>query len=327
MNSRCLISTAVLCSSLIAGCDSGDVGTSNEVVAFDRFNWASKAYECPQHTLTWDDVNDWYYQLQNMDYADLAETRYDLIVMDSEPSSPLNSNVIDRIRCDGNGEKLVLAYLPIGKAEDFRNYWQDDWTFGNPSWLASPNGGWPGEFIVRYWDQDWQQIIMGSPDSRLDTIVAAGFDGVVLDGVDVYQSFLEENPSAIADLHQFVADIRDYAITASGNPNFGIFVQNTEELINEPSVDWLENLTGIIKISHFYAPVDQAVETTLSNWYIEQLSQWNAAGKKVLSVDYATNAQNIANVFSAGAERGYASLVVPTRELDRLIIPQGYEPD
>jgi uncharacterized protein (TIGR01370 family) len=168
---------------------------------------------------------------------------------------------------------------------------------------------------------------MGSPDSRLDTILAAGFDGVVLDGVDVYQSFVEENPSAIADLHQFVTEIRDYSIAQTGNSDFGIFVQNTEELINEASVNWIENLTGIIKISHFYAPVDRAVETQLGNWYLERLSEWTAAGKKVLTVDYSTNPQNIANVFSAGAERGYTSLVVPTRELDRLVTPQGYEPD
>lgn len=327
MKPRHLISVTLLCSALLTACGGENIQVGNAVIGFDRNNWAGQPYDCPQHSLAWSDVNDWYYQVQNMDYVDLAMSKYDLIVMDSEPTTPLNSNVIDRIRCDGDGEKLVLAYLPIGKAEEFRNYWQSDWTFDDPSWLAEPNGGWPGEYIVRYWDPDWKDIILGSPESRLDVILDAGFDGVVLDGVDVYQSFVEENPSAIADMHSFVNEIRDYAIANSGNSDFGIFVQNTEELINEPSIDWAGNLTGIIKLSHFYAPVDQPVESTLSNWYIEQLSHWTAAGKIVLSIDYATSAQNIANVFSAAAERGYVALTVPSRDLDRLDTPQGYEPD
>ncbi len=327
MNSKYLISIAFLCGAMLAGCGGAEKLPSSGVIAFDRDNWANQPYVCPQHSLTWNDVNDWYYQLQNMDYADLADTRYDLIVMDSEPNTPLNRNVIDRIRCAGDGEKLVLAYLPIGKAEDFRSYWQSDWTFGNPSWLAAPNGGWPGEFIVRYWDEDWKDIIMGSPESRLDVILAAGFDGIVLDGVDVYQSFVEENPSAIADMDAFVTEIRDYAVTETGNNDFGIFVQNTEELINESSIDWTNNLTGIIKLAHYYAPVDQPVETQLSNWYTEQLSLWTAASKIVLSVDYATTAQNVADVFSKAAEFGYVALTVPNQQFDRIVVPNGYEPD
>lgn len=327
MNFRHLISIVFFCSTLLTACDSSQNVSTKAVVGVDRNNWANQPYTCPTHSLTWSDVNDWHYQLQFMDYSSIASTKYDLVVMDSEPSVPLNSNVIDRIRCAGDGEKLVMAYLPIGKAENFRKYWQTEWTFNNPSWIATPYDDWPGEYLVRYWEPDWKRIIMGAPESRLDAIIAAGFDGVVLDGVDLYQRSIDENPNALSDMHQFINEIHAYAVTNSGNSNFGVFVQNTEELINEPSLDWTANLTGIVKPSHFYAPVDQPISTALSDQYTELLSNWTAANKLVLTLDYATNPANIDKVYSAAAQRGYIALTVPTLELDKLQIPQGYEPD
>ncbi len=319
----------LLCATVIVGgCTEADSNLfRNTVVSFDSENFARTPFSCSNHSLNWQDVDDWYYQLQNMDFAQLAQTQYDLIVMDSEPRVPLNSNVIDRIRCDGNGEKLVLAYLPIGKAEDFRNYWQEGWGLGNPAWLAKPNLGWEGEYLVRYWDTEWQNIIYGSEDSRLDVIIEAGFDGVVLDAADVYNDFLDENPNAVVDMHSLITDIRDYAIAQTGNSNFGVFVQNTEEQINNTSIDWLSSVTGIIKQSHWFESVDRAVAPELSVQYEQDLSQWISAGKPVLTVDYSVNSDNIRQVYEFGDDRGYVPLVVPSIRLDSVSIPEGYEPD
>jgi cysteinyl-tRNA synthetase len=314
--------------SILAACssDSDFVASKNRVVAIDTENWSNTPYTCPQHSLNWQDVNDWHYQLQNMNYLDLAQSRYDLIVMDSEPRQPLNSNVVDRIRCDGDGQKLTLAYLPIGKAEDFRNYWQNGWSVGNPSWVVQPNDGFPGEYIVRFWDPEWQSLIMGSETSRLDVILEAGFDGVVLDGVDVYRNF-EDSADAISRMRTFITELRDYAIAQTGNSNFGVFVQNTEELINDPSVDWASDLTGIVKLSHWFAAVDQPVDSALTDAYQQHLSDWVNAGKVVLSVDFANSSENIDSVYQTARSLGYVPLTVPSFALDSLDIPTGYEPD
>lgn len=313
---------------LLTGCSSGgSESVGNSVVGIDTENWHARAFSCEEQTLAWNEINDWYYQLQFMDYLELSRTLYDMIVMDPEPSEPLNSNVVDRIRCDGEGSKKVVAYLPIGKAENFRNYWQSDWSVGNPEWIASRNGDFEGEFLVRYWDADWKAIIMGSPDARLDKIIAAGFDGVVLDGVDSYSARLAENPDAVADLTQFVSEIKNYAVEQSGNADFGIFVQNTEELISNPSVNWTEQLHGIIKLSPFYAPVDEVVPDDLRSWYDLQLNQWVAQGKMVFSVDYASNGDNIADAHAQATSRGFIPLTVNSFGLDNLTIPTGFEPD
>ena len=41
----------------------------------------------------------------------------------------------------------------------------------------------------RYWHPDWKKIIYGNSDAYLDRIVAAGFDGVYLDKIDVFEYF------------------------------------------------------------------------------------------------------------------------------------------
>lgn len=326
-NATFLIAT-IVSAGIAVGCSSNSSDSAgNAVIGIDSENWQAREFSCSDQSLTWTDINDWYYQLQFMDYFELSRTEYDMLVIDPEPDEPLNSNVIERMRCDGNGEKKLVAYLAIGKAENFREYWQDDWSVGNPEWIASPNGEFEGEFLVRYWNEDWKSIVMGEPDSRLDRIIAAGFDGVVLDGVDSYRERLGENPQAVEDLAEFISEIKEYAIAQSGNNDFGIFVQNTEELISNSAVDWTSQLNGIIKLSPFYAPVDNIVPTDLRSWYDLHLSQWVANGKQVFSVDYTSNPDNTVNAYTEARSRSYIPLTVTSFGLDNLTTPEGFEPD
>ena len=89
----------------------------------------------------------------------------------------------------GGGSRLVVSYMSIGEAEDYRYYWQTQWATSAPSWLAEENPDWPGNYKVRYWDEDWQNIIFGNEDSYLSMILDAGFDGVYLDIIDAFEYF------------------------------------------------------------------------------------------------------------------------------------------
>ena len=51
------------------------------------------------------------------------------------------------------GARIVLAYLSIGEAEDYRSYWQRDWSVSPPAWLGAENPDWPGNYAVNYWDE------------------------------------------------------------------------------------------------------------------------------------------------------------------------------
>ncbi|MBN2413450.1 endo alpha-1,4 polygalactosaminidase [candidate division KSB1 bacterium] len=122
----------------------------------------------------------------------LRETNYDLIFIDLfyDGSRSLSATEISSLKTKTNGgSRLVIAYLSIGEAEDYRYYWKDEWKTKPPSWLDSENPNWPGNYKVRYWEDNWQSIIFGNDQSYLARILNAGFDGVYLDLVDSYWYF------------------------------------------------------------------------------------------------------------------------------------------
>lgn len=119
-------------------------------------------------------------------------TNYDLLIMDLflNGSQMFTAEEVQRLRVKANGgQRIVLCYLSIGEAEDYRYYWQPSWEHRRPDWLEKENPDWPGNYKVRYWDPEWQEIICGSADSYLNRILAAGFDGVYLDIIDAYEYF------------------------------------------------------------------------------------------------------------------------------------------
>ena len=119
-------------------------------------------------------VANWGYQLQNVDPAAVAASRFDLMVIDPtrDGETPFKAAAIAQMqsRADG-GRRTVLAYLSIGEAEDYRPYWQPRWNKYPPPWLAAENPNWQGNFKVRYWHPEWQAMVFAA----LDVIVAAGF--------------------------------------------------------------------------------------------------------------------------------------------------------
>ncbi len=117
----------------------------------------------------------------------VCSTNYDLIIMDLFLNdSEFSAEEIERLHCKANGGKrLVIAYMSIGEAEDYRYYWDKSWKRGNPSWLDKENPNWKGNYKVKYWDSEWQAIIF----DYLSRIINAGFDGVYLDIIDAFEYY------------------------------------------------------------------------------------------------------------------------------------------
>ena len=118
---------------------------------------------------------------------------YDLIVMDAFTND--GDNVFTKAQISslkkkaGGGKRLVIAYMSIGEAEDYRWYWNQK---KDKPWLDAENPEWEGNYKVKYWLSEWQDIICGGKDSYIQKIMNAGFDGVYLDIVDAFQYFEEE---------------------------------------------------------------------------------------------------------------------------------------
>lgn len=124
----------------------------------------------------------------------LRESDYDFFIIDPYfGGEPWREEDLELLReKPGGGRRLIYAYMSVGEAENYRGYWKEAWNRALPDWMAGGNEDWPGSYRVRYWRQEWKDILYGSPDSCLDRILGAGFDGVFLDVVDVFHYF-EEN--------------------------------------------------------------------------------------------------------------------------------------
>ncbi|MHA1249170.1 MAG: endo alpha-1,4 polygalactosaminidase [Candidatus Helarchaeota archaeon] len=102
----------------------------------------------------------------------------------------LNSSDINQLKLKPSGSKrLVLAYLSIGEAEDYRYYWKSEWNTNPPDWLCNENPNWLGNYKVKYWYAEWQNIIFGNNESYVYKIINSGFDGIYLDIIDAFEYF------------------------------------------------------------------------------------------------------------------------------------------
>ncbi len=137
-------------------------------------------------------INPGNYATKTLFLAAILATDYDIILIDlfDNDNVEFTSDEVASLKVKSNGgSRLVIAYMSIGEAEDYRYYWKKSWESNPPSWLAGENPDWAGNYKVRYWDESWQYIIYGNEDSYLAKILNAGFDGVYLDIIDAYEYF------------------------------------------------------------------------------------------------------------------------------------------
>lgn len=168
----------------------------------------------------------------------------DVLVIDAEYSadSPWTRDEVAAIR-SGRTDRHIFAYLSIGEAENYRDYWKPTWSTKPPAWLGKENPDWPGNFRVNYWDPEWQGHILAA----LDRIVAAGFDGVYLDIVDAFEGFEHDpqtgrwrddlnNPATGQSYRKdMIAWVRRIADTArKAKPGFAVIPQNGVQLLEDP---------------------------------------------------------------------------------------------
>lgn len=275
-------------------------------------------------------VNDFMVQLQNIDIKAIGQTRYDLVIIDyssdGTEAGRFSAPDIDGLKSSPGGSKLVLAYLSIGEAEDYRYYWQPDWRPGYPEWLDEEIPERPGFFRVRYWHPEWQKTIFGSPDSYLDKIIAAGFDGVYLGRVDAYEYFADSSSTAGAEMADLVATIAGYAQMVKGKPDFMVLTQNGERLSSYPQFGTA--ITGVAREAIYYGfgGDNRLTPPEVTRFYERQLDRLLAMNKWVLTIDYATEPRKIYSDYQRARNRGYVPFTT-NREMDRLVTNPGFEPD
>ena len=134
-------------------------------------------------------INPQTYTSKSKFLSDLDATNFDVFIIDAsfnDDSNPLTAADVQALKTKPNGSKrIVLAYMSIGQAEDYRWYWQKSWLTNPPAWLVTAaDPDWQGDYNVRYWMPEWKAIIYGNPSSYTQKLLNAGFDGAYLDLYD-----------------------------------------------------------------------------------------------------------------------------------------------
>jgi cysteinyl-tRNA synthetase len=226
---------------------------------------------------------------------------------------------VQKIR-DGKPGRKVLAYLSIAEAENYRTYWQKTWRPGSPAFLVKENPEWKGNFIVRYWRDDWQQIIL----AQIDTAMAQGFDGLYLDIVDGFEEFEGDtankpNPETkqtyradmIAWVHRIAARARG---GASSRRPILIIPQNGSQLFSDST--FVETVSGI-GLEDVFTNGNKKQPKSDSEEIIGNLHPLREAGKPVFLIEYATHDPARAHAIKSAREEKIP-LLLTDRQLKTL---------
>ncbi len=314
-------------------------------------------------------VSHWFYYLgfepdDETIIRKIVNSTYDMVVMepiftDRENIDFPMAEVVSRLH-NAPHPKLVIAYIDIGQAEDWRTYWQSDWEIGDPEWIVALDpDGWEGNFPVAYWHDAWHHIWLGE-DGYLQAILDAGFDGIYLDWVEAYS---DENVIAAAekdnlDPHEemiwWVGDLA--AFGRAQKPNFIVIGQNAAELAefdeylaiidaiaqeqtwfdgsadNDPPGDCpLPRTDNDIETEEYEKSLsgkcrqmyEDFPESTLhvsSEEYIHFLTLAREEGERIFTIDYAMKPENVDWVYKTSRALGFVPFA-SERALDIYLDP------
>ncbi len=287
-------------------------------------------------------VRNWMFQLQELDedgaIQTLAATEYDMLVIEAGYNfsdwAYDTRHIIDQLKVKPNGNpRLLLAYVDIGQAEDYRDYWQEDWVAptthkrGIPEFLITIDpDGWSGNFPVAYWDDDWQSLWLGS-DGIVADLARFGFDGVLLDWVEAYDDDLVREAareSGVSPENSMITFIEELGNSGRAiDPNFLVVAQNAIYLIDADPDRYTKAIDAVaIEDTWFHGwgdsdwddpdggdQHDRHDDEYSTDARLAQISLYQKAGLPVFSVDYALNKTNVAWVYNEAINHGFISLV------------------
>ena len=231
-----------------------------------------------------DDVKSWGYYINGTEPDVVSKCPYDLIVVDSRDGDG-NAFTPNQVTYMKKYSKYLISYISLGEAESYRPYWKKEWSKKRPVWLGPENPEWKGNYSIKqFWHPDWWNITT----QILDGVITAGFDGIYIDKIDVYNDL--GGTDVLRDkMVEYIQKVSAYC--KSKNDKFIVIAQNAEELANIP--EYLAAVDGIGKESLFYSgELDKVQKLNLSsdiNSSADCLNLFKEAGKLVLCVEYVNS--------------------------------------
>jgi cysteinyl-tRNA synthetase len=263
----------------------------------------------------------------------LAGCGRDIIVLDavfSTDDGEWKSAEIETIR-RGKAGRRVVAYVSIGEAEDYRPYWQKSWDADGdgkpdaaaPKFLNIENPDWKGNYRVRYWQPEWQRIMLPA----VDRVVAQGFDGIYLDIVDAFEFYeydavkkdwldnrvnVETGRSYRQDMIAWVGAIAKRA--RDKRPGFMVIPQNAAQLLEHTDY---RAIISAIGVEDLFVDDKKLRSEKDSAFVIGFLEKLKPSGKPILIIDYPKSKAVHDAARERAARRGF-TLLLTDRDLTTL---------
>ncbi len=255
----------------------------------------------------WDGIKSWVYQLT--DYRDgrldeIAASKFDLAVIDLSRDGSDDYFTKAEIGGVKKSGKIVLAYFEIGAIENYR----PEWKTVPEDLKAGAVAGWPKEQYVKFWDERWWPVVRGRVDRALD----AGFDGAYLDLITAYEEIPakeNERETLARKMVDLIVRISRYA--KARKPGFKIVPQNSPELYTwsywdpKPNHRYLSAVDGLGLESVFFLAHDKPAEAPWCKENRDNALALRKAGKLVLGIDYARQAENITTGYTRQRALGF----------------------
>ncbi|MBO0343968.1 endo alpha-1,4 polygalactosaminidase [Roseibium sp. CAU 1637] len=264
---------------------------------------ATKAAEPTSARKALQDISTWGYQLQGASLNGIAASPYQLVVIDhsrdgSSAGAYSRESIAGLKKMPDGRRRLVVSYFSIGEAEDYRGYWQPEWFNTPPQWLEEENPNWPGNYVVKFWDPQWQDVMI----AQLDRIIAAGFDGVYLDRVDIFQEFTSD-PDIEQKMIEFVQRLSDHA--REKNPDFIVIGQNAEGLLRY--ANYISVIDGVGKEDLLFGVHGDEIRNSDEEiyWSSKYLRMGADAGVPIFIIEYLNDPDLKAQAAKEISKLGY----------------------
>jgi cysteinyl-tRNA synthetase len=250
--------------------------------------------------------------------------------------------MISALRTAADGStRLLIAYVDIGQAEDYRTYWGEGWVAptetepGDPDFLVTIDpDGWSGNYPVAYWDSRWQELWIGE-DGIIAQLATHGFDGIYLDWIEAYddEKVIERAEVAGKDapdeMVSFISRLKEAG--QSITPDFLVIAQNAPYLLDDATDDYASKIDALAVEDTWFggdgdAGWDDPDAGDIANSYADdystdalltQYDRYLALDKPVFTVDYCISESNASWVYAESRAHGFVPLVtrVPLSEL------------
>ena len=116
-----------------------------------------------------------------------------MLILDPDAIGPVDA-------ADKQG-RLLIGYLSLGEAEEFRDYWEE---IAEEDWVLFENPNWKADHLIDPRSSAWRKLVVKTIARHISDF---GYDGFMLDTLDTAEMLLELDQTGFAGVREGMADI------------------------------------------------------------------------------------------------------------------------